>query len=184
MNSLILASKSPRRKELLMKLGIPFTCEPAVSEEQVPEGTPVRDTAELLSRQKAAEVYEKHAGEEVTVIGSDTVVIIDDEILGKPHTEEEAARMLRKLSGRTHTVSTGVTILGKDRTESFTSETAVTFYDLSEEEIQRYIKTGEPMDKAGAYGIQGYGALLVKEIKGDYSTVVGFPIAEIYRRLR
>ena len=184
MSKLILASKSPRRKELLMKLGIPFICEPAVSEEHVPEKTPVRDTAELLSRKKAAEVYEKHAGEEVTVIGSDTVVIIDDEILGKPHTEEEAARMLRKLSGRTHTVSTGVTILGRDREESFTSETAVTFYDLSEEEIREYIRTGEPMDKAGAYGIQGYGALFVKEIRGDYSTVVGFPIAEIYRRLR
>lgn len=180
---LILASASPRRRELMEKLRVPFLCEPAAGEESVPEGTTAERTAELLSKGKAREVYGRHAGEDVTVIGSDTVVILSGQIMGKPADREDAFRMLRSLSGKTHVVSTGVTILGKNGEESFTSETEVTFYELTDEEIRSYIDTGEPMDKAGAYGIQGYGALLVKEIRGDYFTVMGFPIAEVYRRL-
>lgn len=183
MSKLILASKSPRRRELMEKTGKDFICEPAVGKETVPEDLPVCEISRYLSRQKAEEVFLRHKGEDVTVIGSDTVVILHDEVLGKPCDEEDAFRMLRALSGNTHYVSTGVTILSGERNDSFTSETSVTFYDLTDEEIRDYIRTGEPMDKAGAYGIQGYGALFVKEIKGDYYTVVGFPIAEVSRRI-
>ena len=183
MSRLILASKSPRRRELMEKLKTPFDTEPAVQDECIPEGLSVYGAAEYLSRCKAAEVYAHHEGEDCIVIGADTVVICDGIILGKPKDRADAKRMLCMLSGKTHIVSTGVTLLGKDIDESFTSETEVTFYDLSEEETDAYIASGEPMDKAGAYGIQGQGALFVKGIKGDYFTVVGFPIAEVYRRL-
>ena len=179
MSKLILASKSPRRQELMQKLRVPFLAEPAVGEEIIPQGTAAEDTAQVLSFQKAKEVFSRHAGEDVTVIGSDTVVILDGKIFGKPHSKEEAKEMLRSLSGRTHEVRTGVTILSKDFSESFTSVTEVTFYPLSEQQIASYVRSGEPMDKAGAYGIQGLGALLVRKIHGDYYTVVGFPIAEI-----
>ena len=182
MNRVILASKSPRRKELMEKICPGFLCDPAQGEETVPEGLPVTETAEYLSRQKAMEVAGRHDFTDV-VIGSDTVVICDGVIFGKPKDREDAVKMLRALSGKTHTVSTGVTIVSGNETESFTSETRVTFYDLTEKEIEKYVNTGEPMDKAGAYGIQGSGALYVKKIEGDYYTVVGFPVAEVYRRL-
>ncbi len=179
MSRLILASKSPRRKELMQKFAAEFSCEPARGEEIIPAGTPVTDTARVLSAQKAKEVYDRHKGEDVTVIGSDTVVVCDGKIYGKPKDEEDAKRMLRELSGKTHQVLTGVTILSKDLEESFTSATDVTFFPLSDAQIDAYVATGEPMDKAGAYGIQGLGALLVKKINGDYYTVVGFPVGEI-----
>ena len=179
MSRLILASKSPRRKELMQKFAAEFSCEPARGEEIIPAGTPVTDTARVLSAQKAKEVYDRHKGEDVTVIGSDTVVVCDGKIYGKPKDEEDAKRMLRELSGKTHQVLTGVTILSKDLEESFTSATDVTFFPLSDAQIDAYVATGEPMDKAGAYGIQGRGALLVKKINGDYYTVVGFPVGEI-----
>ena len=179
MSRLILASRSPRRKELMQKFAAEFSCEPAVGEEIIPAGTPVTDTARVLSAQKAKEVYDRHKGEDVTVIGSDTVVVCDGKIYGKPKDEEDAKRMLRELSGKTHQVLTGVTILSGDFEESFTSATDVTFFPLSDAQIDAYVATGEPMDKAGAYGIQGLGALLVKKINGDYYTVVGFPVGEI-----
>lgn len=179
MSRLILASKSPRRKELMQKFAAKFSCEPAVGEEIIPAGTPVTDTARVLSAQKAKEVYDRHRGEDVTVIGSDTIVVCDGKIYGKPKDEEDAKRMLRELSGKTHQVLTGVTILSGDFEESFTSATDVTFFPLSDAQIDAYVATGEPMDKAGAYGIQGLGALLVKKINGDYYTVVGFPVGEI-----
>ena len=183
MSKLILASKSPRRKELMQKFAAEFVCEPAEGEETVPAGTPACDIPRVLSYQKAKEIYDRHAGEDVTVIGSDTVVICDGEIFGKPKDEEDAAQMLRALSGKTHQVATGVTILSKDFSENFTSVTDVTFFPLTEEQIRAYVATGEPMDKAGAYGIQGQGALLVKSINGDYYTVVGFPVGEVAARL-
>lgn len=179
MSRLILASRSPRRKELMQKFAAEFSCEPAVEEEIIPAGTPVTDTARVLSAQKAKEVYDRHRGEDVTVIGSDTIVVCDGKIYGKPKDEEDAKRMLRELSGKTHQVLTGVTILSKDLEESFTSATDVTFFPFSDAQIDAYVATGEPMDKAGAYGIQGLGALLVKKINGDYYTVVGFPVGEI-----
>ena len=181
---LILASASPRRRELMEKLQIPFTCEVSRVEETVPQGVTAEQTAEYLSGIKAGAVYEGHTGEGKTVIGSDTVVVLDGKIYGKPADADDAFRMLRELSGKTHRVLTGVTLLSDEGKESFTTATEVEFYDLSDEEIRSYLETGEPFDKAGAYGIQGYGALLVKRISGDYYTVMGFPIAEIARRLK
>lgn len=181
---LILASKSPRRKELMEKLQLPFLCEPSDVEETVPAGIPVEKTAEYLSGIKAEDVYRRFRGEGKTVIGSDTVVILQDKIYGKPADRKDAFRMLRELSGKTHKVITGVTLLSDRGKESFSVETDVEFYDLTDDEINAYLDTGEPFDKAGAYGIQGYGALLVKRINGDYYTVMGFPIAEIARRIR
>ena len=184
MSKLILASKSPRRRELMEKLRVPFSCEPAKGEEIIPAGTPVEKVAGILSRQKAEEVFHNHPGEDVTVIGSDTIVVNDGVIYGKPKTEADAAKMLKSLSGKTHQVLTGVTIRTREKTESFTSKAFVSFFDLSEEQIGAYIATGEPMDKAGAYGIQGQGALLVEKINGDFYTVMGFPIGEVARRLQ
>ena len=183
---LILASASPRRQELMEKLNRPFLCEPAKGEELLPDHFPVEDAAEYLACHKAREIFEKHREDQdpPVVIGSDTVVIMDGRIYGKPQDEADAERMLRELSGRTHEVRTGVTIISPKGRESFTSSTEVTFYELSDEEIKAYVATGEPMDKAGAYGIQEEGALLVKEIKGDYYTVMGLPVAEVARRLR
>lgn len=192
---LILASASPRRRELLERLHLPFLCEPASDPELIPEGLSAERVPEYLAEHKAAEILQKHlaardTASQLTVIGSDTIVLCDGRILGKPKDQEDAARMLHLLSGRTHEVLTGVCLLSSDGSSApirkcrFTSRTEVTFYPLSDEEIDAYIGTGEPMDKAGAYGIQGDGALLVKGIRGDYYTVMGFPIAEIARKLK
>ena len=179
---IILASASPRRRELLTMAGIEYTCIPSDAEENVPDGMPAEEVPGHLSRLKAEAVFFKHP--EDTVIGSDTIVYIDGMILGKPKDRNEAFEMLRRLSGREHTVFTGVTLLSPGRSETFTSATKVKFYDLTDEEIRSYIATGEPMDKAGAYGIQGYGCILVEKICGDYFTVMGLPIAEVVRRLK
>lgn len=179
---IILASASPRRRELLTQAGFDYQCIPSDAEEIIPVGTPIDRVTEHLSFLKAEAVFAKHPDD--IVIGSDTVVAIDGEILGKPKTAEEAFFMLKKLSGRIHTVFTGVTILSPVGRSSFTSATEVEFYSLSDDEIREYIATGEPMDKAGAYGIQGSGCVLVKRINGDYFTVMGLPIAETARRLR
>ena len=183
---LILASASPRRRELMEKLHMPFVCEPAAAPEVVPDGLPAALVPEHLAAHKAEEVFQKHAAsasDPLIVIGSDTVVLCDDKILGKPHSRDEAAAMLRLLSGRTHEVLTGVCLRSAAKTVRFTSRTEVEFYPLSETQIANYIESGEPMDKAGAYGIQGDGALLVKGICGDYYTVMGFPVARIAREL-
>ena len=179
---LILASQSPRRKELLTMAGQNFICIPSHVEEHVPEGTPAERIPVLLSAQKAADVFSAHP--EDLVLGADTVVEVDGQVLGKPKDAEDAARMLRLLSGRVNTVYTGVTLMDKKGTESFCSGTRVTFYDLTEKEIEDYVATGEPMDKAGAYAIQGHGSLLVRHIEGDYFTIVGLPLAETVRRIR
>jgi len=189
---LILASASPRRRELMQRLLRPFVTEVSDAAETVPSEIAAADTAEYLSGIKAKEVFRKHPDEEIVVIGSDTIVLLDGVIFGKPKDAEDAGRMLRALSGRTHEVRTGVTILWRkyhDGTPEegklqFTSSTGVSFYELEDSEIDAYIATGEPMDKAGAYGIQEEGALLVEKINGDYYTVMGFPIAEVNRRLR
>lgn len=181
---LILASASPRRKELMQKLEQPFLCDPAKGEEAVPDGLPASEIAGYLSRKKAEEVYNRHKGEKgAVVIGADTVVLCGKKPLGKPKDAEDAFKLLKMLSGTEHTVCTGVCICYETGTETFVSETKVRFYPLEDAEIRAYIATGEPMDKAGAYGIQGEGALLVKELSGDYYTVVGLPVAELARRL-
>ncbi|MDO5445475.1 MAG: Maf family protein, partial [Eubacteriales bacterium] len=156
---IILASASPRRKELLTMAGIEYTCIPSDAEEIVPEDLTASAVPEYLSGIKAGSVFSQHPDD--IVIGSDTIVYIDGKILGKPAGKDEAFQMLKMLSGRTHTVYTGVTILSPGKEDRFTSATEVEFYELSDEEILTYIDTGEPMDKAGSYGIQGYGAVLV-----------------------
>ena len=179
---LILASQSPRRRELLTMAGLDFECIPSHVEEHVPDGTPAEQIPMLLSAQKAADVFASHPDD--LVLGSDTVVAVGNQVLGKPKDRKDAVRMLRLLSGQTHTVYTAVTLMDKNGTESFCSGTKVTFYDLTEQEIADYVASGEPMDKAGAYAIQGGGFLLVRHVEGDYYTIVGLPLAETVRRIR
>ncbi len=183
----ILASGSPRRRELIAKLGLPFGVEVSEADETVPEGMPVEAVPEYLSGLKAGAVCRLHEGEDVLVVGADTIVVLDGVIFGKPHDEADAFRMLRSLSGRTHHVITGVTVRSSNSTAwqqlSFSSVSEVTFYELSDDEIRAYIASGEPMDKAGAYGIQQGGALIVERINGDFYSVMGLPIAKLAREL-
>lgn len=185
---MILASQSPRRRELLALISPEFRVIPAQGEEFLPEKITPEDAVLLLSRQKAEEIssriYPVCDTVPETIIAADTVVAIDGEILGKPRSREHAAQMLRKLSGREHSVNTGVTVISGAQSVSFAEKTVVEFFPLTEEEIAGYIATGEPMDKAGAYGIQGRGALLVKRIDGDYYNVMGLPVGELYQRLK
>ena len=180
---LILASASPRRRELLERFGVPFRVVPARGAETAPEGLTPGELVECLARHKAAEVA---AGEDPdsVVIAADTVVEIDGEILGKPGTPERAAEMLRRLSGRTHRVWTGVCVRQGERVLSAAEETAVRFHPLTEEEIAAYVATGEPLDKAGAYGYQDRACLFVERIEGDYFNVVGLPMERLGRMLR
>lgn len=181
MKKLILASQSPRRKQLLEQVRIPFSIFPSDVDEAYDKNESPQKIVQLLAEKKAEYVLEKMDG--AVVIGSDTLVVLDDEILGKPKDDNDAKRMLKQLSGRTHSVVTGVAILSKEKRVTFTVETFVSFYELSDDEIEYYVKTKEPLDKAGAYGIQGIGALLVKEMRGDYFSVVGLPIARVVREL-
>ena len=172
--SLILASKSPRRIELMTLAGFDFLSVPAVKEEKITGGTSPSDAVLMLSRQKA---------EYNTVIGADTVVALGNEIMGKPENEQDAFDMLKKLSGKTHTVLTGVCVISPDKQINFYEKTEVEFYPLGDDEIRQYIASGEPMDKAGAYGIQEKGAMFVKRINGDFYNVVGLPVARLAREL-
>lgn len=185
----ILASASPRRRELLKRLGIKFQVIPAKREEKITKTSPA-DVVMELARQKAAEVAEGFFDDPhfQVIIGADTVVSFDGQILGKPKDEEDAFRMLSLLSGQTHQVYTGVTVIlgrgGKFHMHTFYACTDVTMYSMSREEILRYIATKDPMDKAGAYGIQSLGGIYVKEIHGDYNNVVGLPLARLYQELK
>lgn len=179
---LILASRSPRRKELLSLITEDFSVRPAEGEEIAdPRLSPDRYVM-ALSEAKAREIASAAPNE--TVIGADTVVVFGNEILGKPKDTADAVRMLALLSGNTHSVFTGVTVIANDEIHSFAEETKVTFFPLSDEEIERYAESGEPLDKAGAYGIQGSGALLVQGIEGDYYNVMGLPAGRLYRFLK
>ena len=182
MKKIILASASPRRRELLTLAGVSFGVECADADETLPQGISPRDAVELLALKKAAAVASSHS--DCAVIGADTVVCAQGKILGKPTDYDEAFEMLSLLSGKTHSVYTGVTIIKGEKTDTFFEKTDVEFYDLSDEEIADYISTGEPMDKAGAYGIQGYGALLVKKISGDFFNVVGLPVGKLNCELK
>ena len=182
MPRVILASKSPRRKELLELLKIPFEIIVSDIDEQIDYDNDLVKEIEKLSYQKAQAVYKDH--NDALVIGSDTIVKIGNDILGKPKSYEEAEKMLRELSDDTHEVVTAVTIFYQDQTETFSSVAKVTFYPLSDEEIKEYIATNEPMDKAGAYAIQGDAAKFIRSIEGDFYTIVGLPIAELYHRLQ
>lgn len=184
---LILASASPRRKELLEQVGAEFEIIPAKGEEVITSSRPEEVVVEL-SVQKAEEVAGRIQEKDVIILGADTVVVFDGQILGKPKDEAEAERILSMLSGNTHSVYTGVTLIviqdGKSERHSFYEETKVTMYPMTKQQILSYIRTGEPMDKAGAYGIQGKGALYIEKIHGDYNNVVGLPVAKIFQRMR
>lgn len=182
MNRIILASASPRRRELMALAGYDFEVICADINETFPKNAVPEDVVKSLALQKAQAVAENHS--DAVVVGSDTVVALDGKILGKPHSEREAAEMLRLLSGRKHKVYTGVAIVCGEKVKNFFDETDVEFYPLSDAEIEAYVATGEPMDKAGSYGIQGKGALLVKGISGDYFNVMGLPISKVYREMR
>lgn len=179
---IVLASQSPRRRELLGKMGLEFTTKAPEIDETALSGLPARQLVEALSREKALWAARQEDPEAI-VIGSDTVVVRDGEILGKPASPAQAEEMLASLSGRSHEVCTGVTVCQGDRLVSQVEVTQVTFRHLTPQEIARYVRTGEPMDKAGAYGIQGLGALLVEGIQGDYSAVVGLPVCRLGRIL-
>lgn len=191
----ILGSGSPRRRELLGMILPEFTVLPSrFDEESIQrEGMTPCEIVCTLSREKAREVFERYRAEnpqeEICVIGGDTIVISPDgEVMGKPSSRADAARMLKQLSGCTHQVMTAVTVMaqsvGQTLERVFPVQTDVTFYPLSDSEIERYLDTGEPFDKAGSYGIQGYGGLLVERIAGDYNNVVGLPVARLMRELR
>ena len=182
MTDIILASASPRRSELMTLAGFRFDVICADIDEIVPEKALPQEVVMSLALQKAQAVAKDHR--KSAVVGSDTVVALDGKILGKPRSESEAAEMLRSLSGRIHKVFTGVAIVCGEKVTSFFEETEVEFYPLTDQEILDYIATGEPMDKAGAYGIQGRGAVLVKRINGDYFNVMGLPISKVYRELK
>ena len=189
MSKIILASASPRRKELLAKAGISFTVIPAAGEEKRTSENP-GEAVQQLARDKAEWVAQSLAEceEGTLVIGSDTIVVFENRILGKPKDRRDAAETLEKLQGNTHQVYTGVTVLerqaGKWVEHTFFESTDVTFYPVSREEIQDYIATGEPMDKAGSYGIQGLFGIYVKGICGDYNNVVGLPVARLFHEMK
>ncbi len=179
---IILASASPRRKEILELADIAFEIFPSQMEEIITKEKPEEVVMELAG-QKAWDVWKQTSGSKM-VIGADTVVAYDGRILGKPKDEEDAARMLSMLSGNTHEVYTGVSIIQNGQEHSFYEETKVKFYPLMQEEILKYVKTKEPMDKAGAYGIQGKAAPFIQGIEGDYYNVVGFPIARFLQEIK
>lgn len=186
MEKIILASASPRRKELLAQAGFSFEVMVSQAEEIITKTEPGA-IVEELSQVKARAVA-RQIQEEALIIGADTLVALDGEVLGKPKDEKEAEEMLFRLQDHTHQVYTGVTLIWKngekDREESFHVCTQVVFYPMSRQEIRDYIQTGEPMDKAGAYGIQGRAGVFVKEIQGDYNNVVGLPISRLYQQLK
>lgn len=173
---LILASASPRRKELLGLLGIPFVIRAADIDEKMDPGKAPFDEVARVSRMKALAVFR---GAEDTVVAADTIVVCGGRVLGKPHSTGEAKEMLRLLSGREHQVMTGCTVVRDNRIETFTEVTDLCFRDLSDQEIEAYVATGEPMDKAGAYGIQGGAALFCPGIRGDYYNVMGLPVCRL-----
>ncbi len=179
---LILASASPRRAELLRNAGITFIVVPAdVREEPLPHETPL-GYAQRLARDKAWAIFASHPDD--AVLGADTVVVVDEHLLEKPTDAEDAVRMLRLLSGRTHQVITGVCVLARGFERSEAEVTQVSFSELSSDEIAAYVETGEPMDKAGAYAIQGIASRWTERIEGCYFNVVGLPLPRVYRLLR
>ena len=181
MRDFIVASASPRRREILHNAGYSFTVIPSDADETVDESLSAEKTVIALAKRKALSVLE--GNQNSVVFGCDTVVAVEGEILGKPTDDEDAFRMLKKLSGRVHTVSTGVCVADKDKTECAVNTTLVEFYELSDSTIKSYIATNECKDKAGSYGIQGFGSVLVKRIEGDYFSVMGLPVSQTARIL-
>lgn len=179
---LVLASTSPRRSELLKMAGYEFTVSPAEVGEEYLRGTPPMQVVEQLAVRKAKAVAKDHPGD--TVLAADTLVVFKGRILGKPKDEQDAKAMLKLLAGNVHQVYTGYCVIADGKLMNGHECTSVEFYPLQDDEIEAYIATGEPMDKAGAYGIQGRGALLVKRIDGDFYNVMGLPVGKINRLLK
>jgi septum formation protein len=180
---LVLASTSPRRQEILRNAGISFEVQVSNIDETIRDGELPRGCAERLAREKARVVAQQRPRD--FVLGADTIVVVDDAILGKPRDGEDAARMLRLLRGREHEVITGVCLIAPDWTEEVRSEvTRVTMGEISEDEVREYVRSGEPMDKAGAYAIQGMASRWIPRIEGDYFNVVGLPMALVWEMLR
>ena len=177
---LVLASKSPRRSEILKNAGIDFTVRVADADETIPDGTKPEDAVVFLAARKALAV---ERADDETVLGADTIVVLDDKILGKPKDREDAYNMIKSLSGRVHSVFTGVCAVGNGMSLTFAEETKVEFYPLTEDEINEYISTDEPYDKAGAYGIQGLASKFISGIQGDYFNVVGLPVSSVYKKI-
>lgn len=183
----ILASASPRRRELLSRTGIDFTVIPSDAEEIITKTEPCEIVKELALL-KADAVFKTHADNDTMIIGSDTIVVYKGEILGKPEDADDARDMLSMLSDRTHQVYTGVALItmqnGEKNVKTFYECTDVTFYPISREDIETYVESGDPLDKAGSYGIQGSFSIHIKEIRGDYNNVVGLPIGRLYQELK
>lgn len=178
---IVLASASPRRREILDLLGIGYTVCPAGTEPDADPSLTAEEAILRVARGKAEEVAVQYPSE--IVLGADTAVVVDDEILGKPRDTEEAKAMLRRLSGRTHRVITGVWVCGKGFNNGFADVAKVEFYPLTEQEIEEYVASGEPMDKAGAYAVQGKGMRYIRGLHGDFYTVMGLPGGRLYRFL-
>lgn len=181
MRKIILASQSPRRRELLKEIVDEFFVEPSYADEVVSSDTEIAQIPVCLATQKALDISKKH--EHDIVIGSDTIVVVDNRVLNKPKDEADAYNMLKMLSGKKHKVLTGCAIVCGQNITSFCEETVVEFFDLTDKEILEYIATKDPMDKAGAYGIQTGGKMLVKGIYGDFYNVVGLPVGRLKREL-
>lgn len=182
MSKIILASKSPRRQELIKLITEDFICIPSNAPEIVPVNTKPEDVSQVLASLKAQDIYRKNPND--IVIGCDTVVICNNKVLGKPENQQKAKEMLKMLSGNKHKVITGCSVIKDNKEQIFKCVTEVEFYKLTDEEIDNYIASNEPFDKAGAYGIQGKGSLFVKGISGDYFNVVGLPVSMLARKLR
>lgn len=178
--NLILASASPRRRELMQLFGLPFTVGAADIDETMNPSLPPEQEVARVSRLKA----EALAAPDSVVVAADTIVVLDGKVLGKPKTETQAIEMLTALSGRSHRVMTGCTVLMGGRAETFTEITSIHFRELSRQEIENYVATGEPMDKAGAYGIQGGAALFCRGMEGDYYNVMGLPVCRLHQVLK
>lgn len=182
---LILASRSPRRRRLLRRIGLQFDVRVSSTDERVPDGLKPASITETLALRKAEDVARQYP--DALTLGADTIVVLDGEILGKPASTEEARAMLRRLSGRTHVVYTGIALVhpGSARSVTASESTRVTFAEMEDDEIRSYVASGSPMDKAGAYGIQDdRGALFVRAIEGDYYNVVGLPLHLFYRTMK
>lgn len=182
MTKIILASASPRRKEIMDLLNIPYEIKIADIDEKINKDNDLVKEIENISYLKALKIFKEN--KDTVVIGADTIVVVNNEILGKPKSKQEAKQMLEKLQGNFHHVITGVTILSSKQSETFSNVSKVIFNPITSEEIDEYINTNEPMDKAGAYAIQGLGAKFINSIEGDYYAIMGLPISELYKRLK
>ena len=182
MTKIILASASPRRKEIMDLLNIPYEIKIADIDEKINKDNDLVKEIENISYLKALKIFKEN--KDTVVIGADTIVVVNNEILGKPKSKQEAKQMLEKLQNNFHHVITGVTILSSKQSETFSNVSKVIFNPITSEEIDEYINTNEPMDKAGAYAIQGLGAKFINSIEGDYYAIMGLPISELYKRLK